>query len=714
MIGDPVTLETLIRKINTYDHNTDQKLLRKAYFFSSDAHCSQRRQEGTPFIKHPLSVASILADMHLDSKAIIAGLLHDTIEDAEISLDDIRDIFGKDVSFIVDSLTKLNRAEAQTKEDVEAENLRRMLLAMSKDVRVIMIKFADRLHNMKTLQYLPEKKQKRIATETLDIYAPIANRLGIGWLRTEFEDLSFKYLYPELYDEIVKKVAKKRKSFEIYIKEVAKILGKKIKEEGLYGKISGRVKHYYGIYQKMQRRRATFEEIQDILGLRITTKSKYDCYAILGLIHSLWRPVPGRFKDYIALPKSNMYQSLHTTVIGPKGERVELQIRTEKMHFIAEEGIASHWIYKENDKIKDKDTDYILWLRDLIRSQSEMTDAKEFLEMVKGEVFPEAIYILTPQGEIKELPLGATPVDLAYSIHTEIGDKCVGARVNGRIIPLRYQLKSGDTVEIITSKNHSPSKDWLSFVVTHKAKNKIKHWIKTEERKHGIELGTKMLKDELKKHGHRASYLKLPRMKDIARSFKLSSPEDLLSLIGHGNISTQQVINKIVDREYPEEVHVFSKLVKNIIKKTRKGIKIEGIDNILCNTAKCCYPVPSDNLVGFISKGRGISIHRKECTNYQRFDMDESRLINVSWKPDKETTSSARLYVETVDKPGILANISSLISSLKINLSHIDANVSQDKHAHFTFILEVNDSSQITSVIQKMLSSDGVIRVQRM
>jgi len=710
-----ISLEELLERISSYDSSLDETLLRKAYSFSSDAHRDQKRHEGTSFIGHPLSVASILADMHLDNRAIIAGLLHDTVEDAEASINDIRDIFGKDIAFMVDALTKLDKMEFNTREEAQAENFRKMILAMSKDVRVIMIKFADRLHNMRTLKYLSPGKQRRIAAETLDIYAPLANRLGIGWLKVELEDLGFEYLYPEVYRELVKKVSKKRKDQEGYVKRVARIVQKKLQEQGLPGKVSGRVKHYYGIYEKMQRQRLTFEEVHDVLGLRIITDTTKNCYAILGLIHSLWIPVPGRFKDYIAMPKSNMYQSIHTTVLGLKGEHIEFQIRTEEMHHIDEEGIASHWIYKDNSKIKDKDAKYIKWLRDLVHSQTDTGDAREFLEMVKGEVFFDAVYVLTPAGEIKELPAGSTPVDFAYAVHTDLGNRCVGSRVNGRLVPLRYQLQNGDIVEIITSQNQRPSKDWLNFVVTQKARNRIKYQIKTEERSQGIELGSRILESELRKHGLGSSILKSEEMEKAIQSFHLHSLEDLLLAIGYGRISSQQVVNRVRHDEEPEEPTIFSKLVKTVVKtaKSQRGIRIKGMDNLLYHISKCCYPIPEDELLGYITIGKGVTIHRRECPNIHRLTVDDARLIDVTWKADDDTKTQTRLYVETIDKPGILAKLSVIISYFQINVTYLEARTTHDRHAHFTFMLDVRDKTQLMDLSQKLMSSEGVIRVNR-
>ncbi len=610
-----LSLKGLIEKIQSYTPDADLEILKNAYHFSREAHCSQKRSEGSPYIKHPLSVAYILADMKMDVPSISAGLLHDTIEDTIVTIADIKGIFGDEIAFIVNSLTKLAKVEFKTKKEEQAENFRRMLLAMSEDVRVILIKFADRLHNMRTLEHLPENKQQRIAAETLEIYAPIANRLGIGWLRTELEDLSFKYLMPELYSELVKKVARRKEEQEGYIREVTHLVNQKLKEEGLPGKVSGRVKHYYGIYQKMLQQRITFEEIHDVLGLRILTDTKANCYGILGMIHSLWTPIPGKFKDYIGVPKSNMYQSLHTTVIGPKGERVEFQIRTEEMHRISEEGIASHWKYKEKGVIDEKSSKYISWLRDIVQGQKDTPDAMDFLEAVKGEVVPEVVYVFTPKGEIKEMPIGSTPVDFAYGIHTQVGHKCVGAKINGKIVPLKYRLKNGDTIEIITSPSHGPSRDWLKFVVTQRAKNRIKQWIKTEERSQSVELGIKLLESEVRRHNMSNALMKSDEILRVAKALGINSLEELFVAVGFGKISPHQVVNRLMPEKPAEEVEVVKVQKKE---KEQKGISIKGIDDILYHTGKCCYPIPGDILVGFVTIGKGVTIHRKDCPNLGR------------------------------------------------------------------------------------------------
>jgi guanosine-3',5'-bis(diphosphate) 3'-pyrophosphohydrolase len=709
MAEEDVTLDSLTKKVLSYHPDADVELLRKAFVFSREAHCSQKRIEGTPYINHPLSVADILADMKVDVATIAAGLLHDTVEDTGTTPEDIKAIFGEEIAFLVESLTKLSKIEFKTKEEAQAENFRKMLLAMSEDIRVIIIKFADRLHNMRTLQFLPENKQQRIATETLEIYAPLANRLGIGWLKIEFEDISFSILMPELYDELVRKVAKRKEEQEGYLREVTTAIEERLREEGLRARVSGRVKHYYGIYQKMQRQRITFDQVNDVLGLRIITDSNATCYTIMGIIHSLWTPIPGRFKDYIAMPKSNMYQSLHTSVIAPKGERVEFQIRTEDMHNIAEEGIASHWRYKEKGAVQDKDTKHIAWLRELIQSQKELRDAREFLEEVKGEVIPEVVYVFTPTGEIKELPIGSTPVDFAYDVHTQVGHKCVGAKVNGRIVPLRYQLRNGDTIEIITSPSHGPSRDWLKFVITQRAKNRIKQWIKSEERTQSIELGTKLLEVELRRHHLKPALLKTEDMHSIAKEFSMQSFDDLLVSVGYGKVSPHQVINRFLPEKPAEDVH--AREVKP--QREHKGISIKGIDHILYHTAKCCFPIPGDALVGFVTRGRGVTIHRRDCPNLESLAIEDARLVDVDWKPGNETTSTARLMVETVDRPGVIAELSALISSVNVNISHFEAITTQDKKAFINFDLEVRDKMQLSGLVQKIAQTEGVLRVRR-
>ncbi len=707
------TINGLIDRVFSYNPDANFDLLRRAYSYSKEAHAKQKRVEGSPFIEHPLAVAAVLTDMRMDTPTIAAGLLHDTIEDTDTTIDDIRGLFGEDIAFLVESLTKLGKMEFKTSAEAYAENFRKIFIAMAKDVRVILIKFADRLHNMRTLDYLPEAKRLKIARETLEIYAPLANRLGIGWLKAEFEDLSFKFIMPAVYEDLVQRVAKKREEQEKYLKEVIKIVQGTLENAAIKGKISGRVKHYYGIYQKLQKQRINVEEVYDVIALRIITDTKASCYGILGLIHSLWTPVPGRFKDYIGAAKSNMYQSIHTTVIGPKGEKVEFQIRTKEMDEIAEKGIAAHWKYKERHPVNEKDDKYFSWLRELIQFQKDLPDAKEFLEAVKGDFSPDVVYVFTPKGDVLELPQDSTPVDFAYYIHTAIGHQCTGAKVNKKIVPLRYTLQSGDAVEIVTTPGHKPSRDWLKFVKTQKAKTRIKQWVKTEERKKGLELGEKLLEKALRKYELSLSLMKSKEILDAVKPLKINSFEDLFIAIGYGKVSVHQVIHKFLPEVHKDE----ALLAKTRVEKRpeEKGIKIKGIDNILYNRSKCCYPLPGDQVAGFVTRGRGVSIHIKDCPNLESLAIDKDRLIEVEWIADKDSHHkySVKVSAYTIDQPGILADLSAVISASSINLIHIDATSTRDKQAQFNFIMEVENRLQLDDIIKKLSRIRGVIEVKR-
>jgi len=705
------TINALIDRVSSYNPEADFDLLRRAYAFSNDAHQRQRRREGSPYIGHPLSVAAILTDMRMDSITITAGLLHDTIEDTGTSVEDIRGLFGEDVAFLVEGLTKLGRMEFKSSKEAYAENFRRMFLAMAKDIRVILIKFADRLHNLRTLKYLPEAKRRKIAEEILEIYAPLANRLGIGWLKIEFEDLSFKYLMPEIYEELTHKVTKRREEQEGHLNEVIKIVEKRLLDASIPARVFGRVKHYYGIYQKMQRQGIPFEHVYDVLALRIITDTPANCYAILGLIHSLWTPVPGRIKDYIGSPKTNLYQSLHTTIIGTNGEKIEFQIRTEEMDRIAREGIAAHWKYKEYKPVKERDDKYFLWLREIVQSQKDMPDAKDFLETVKSIIFPDVVYVFTPKGDVIELPYDSTPVDFAYHIHTEVGHQCTGAKVNGKIVPLRYTLKNGDTVEIITTPGHHPSKDWLKFVKTYKAKTKIKQWIRIEEREKAIEVGKSLLERELRRHELSPALMKSKDILEVAKSLRIFTHEDLLISIGYGKLSPHQVVVKLL----PEAEEAERPPVKKEPKKPEKdkGIKIKGIDDIMFHRSKCCYPIPGEEVIGFITRGRGVSIHTVDCPNLDSTAVDKDRLVDVEWTGDGEATYTVKISAYTIDKPGVLAGLSAVISSANVNIQHVNASTTYNKQAYINFILEVKDKGELDELMRKLTQLSDVIEVKR-
>jgi GTP pyrophosphokinase len=631
-------VEELIKYVTGYNPQADVGLIRRAFDFAENAHKGQLRKSGEPFLKHPLEVAMILARMNMDIASIITGLLHDTVEDSLTTSDDIAKEFGSDIADLVEGLTKLSKVEFMSREDKQAENFRKMIISMGKDVRVILIKLADRLHNMRTLAALSISQQKRISQETIEIYAPIANRLGIGWMKIELEDLSFRYLRPDVYTDLAKKVSLKKADRDRYIQQVIETVKQNLRIYGFNAEVYGRTKHFYSIYQKMETQGIPFEDIYDLTGIRILTDTKVNCYSILGMIHSLWTPVPGRFKDYIGVPKYNMYQSLHTTVIGPKGQRVEFQIRTDEMHRMAEEGIAAHWKYKDKGQAEAKDNQIYNWLRQMVEWQKDLSDSKQFLDSVKVDLFPDVVYIFTPRGDVKEMIRGATPVDFAYSVHTEIGNKCVGAKVNGKMVPLRYQLKSGDTVEVITNPTHVPSKDWLKFVKTPRARAKLKHVIKTEERKRSNEIGHKLIEKELHKAGINITAVnKLENFRHVLTEYSVKDIDELSVLVGYGKVSPRQILKKLlpdsVEKVEPKEKEGALKRVR-----TQGGVKVKGVDDILVHFSKCCNPVPGDKIIGYITRGRGISIHTPGCPNIEELDYDKERLVQVEWDVSEPVT----------------------------------------------------------------------------
>ena len=707
------TLDGLVDLVISYNPEANVDLLRRAYAFSNEVHYKQKRKGGDAYIEHPLAVAAILCDMKMDTNSLAAGLLHDSVEDTETTVEDIRALYGDDIAFLVESLTKLNRMEFKTTEDAQAENFRRMFLAMAEDMRVILIKFADRLHNMRTLEHLPSSKRELIARETLDVYAPLANRLGIGWLKSKFEDLSFKFLHPDFYKVLVQKVAKKREEQEGYLYEVIKIVEAHLKAASISGRVFGRVKHLYGIYQKMQMQKIPFELVFDVIAIRIITNTQSDCYAALGLIHSLWTPVPARFKDFIGAPKSNLYQSLHTTIIGPKGERVEFQIRTSEMDRIAEEGIAAHWKYKEQlrgDKLDDK---YFTWLREFVTAQKDTPDAKEFMEAVKGNIVSGVVFVFTPEGDIVELPQDATPVDFAYAIHSEVGHQCTGAKVNQRIVPLRYRLQNGDTVEIITSHGHVPSRDWLKFVKTQKAKANIKLWLKAEERKKGLALGAELLEKALRKNSLSPAMAKSDEILSVAKPYRIKTHEDLYVAIGYGRVSVHKIINKLLPETEEDEKSIIIEKKETKKQEESGGIKIKGVDNIMYHRAKCCYPLPGEKVTGFVTRGRGVSIHNVNCPTLDTHTIDADRLVEVEWSGNKESNYAIKVQVLTDDKRGLLAELSAVLSTNNININHLDASATHEKQALFNFVLEISDNKQLAGIMKKLSQINGVIDVRR-
>jgi guanosine-3',5'-bis(diphosphate) 3'-pyrophosphohydrolase len=708
-----VRLEDIVERIQNYHPDADVDLLRRAYIFSAKAHQGQMRLSGEQYLVHPIEVAAVLANLKLDAATVAAGLLHDTIEDTSITLEEIKSLFGEEVAMLVDGMTKLSRMELQSREQREADNFRKMVVAMAKDIRVILIKLADRLHNMRTLESLSPEKQKRIAQETLDIYAPLANRLGISRIKTELEDLSFMYLNPEAYRDLAQKVMQRRIERESYINELIEVMKGQLAEHGYKSEVKGRPKHFYSIWQKMQKQGIAFEDVYDLIAIRIITDTKTNCYAILGLIHSLWTPVPGRFKDFIGVPKSNLYQSLHTTVIGPKGERVEFQIRTDEMHRLAEEGIAAHWRYKEKSAVSQREEQQFAWLRQLLEWQRDLPDAKEFMETVKGDLFPDVVYVFTPRGDVKELPQGSTPVDFAYSVHTDVGHQCVGAKVNGRIVPLKHVLHNGDKIEVVSQAGHTPSRDWLKFVKTSKARTRIKAWLKTEERRRSILLGKELLEKDIRKHELSPSKIfKSEELLKLANDMSHNTLDDLLAAIGYGKVSAHQVANKLA----PDRPHI-EPIPKKPPHKTERpsgsSMKISGMDNMLIHLSKCCSPVPGDKVVGFITRGRGVSVHTADCTNVGELMFDKERLVDVSWGDSLSGAHAVKITVKTQDKPGLLASVSSSISAAEANITHAEAITDEDRQATLNFTIDIKDVEHLNRIIKNIETINGVLGVRR-
>jgi GTP pyrophosphokinase len=706
-----VRFNDIVEETLRYNPHADVDMLERAYVLSAKAHKGTVRLSGEPYLIHPLEVACILTKMNLDVQSVASGLLHDTLEDSYLKKEELEQYFGSEVAELVDGVTKISRIRMSGSEDTRAENLRKMILAMSKDIRVILIKLADRYHNMQTLNFLSAEKQAEIARETLDIYAPLAHRLGIEWLRGELEDLSFKYLKPAEYRLISETIARKKRERDAYIAEVKDLLKKRLEQVSLEGQVSGRAKRLYSIYRKMVQDRLNIDQIYDLTAFRVMVNTVPECYEALGYIHDLFKPIPGKFKDYVALPKANMYQSLHTAVIGPYGEKIEIQIRTYEMHKLAEDGIAAHWKYKEGKVFDAKEDKMFAWLRRIIERQEEVKDNKEFLESFKIDLFPDDVYVFTPRGDVKELPKGATPVDFAYAVHSTLGHRCVGSKVNGKLMPLRTVLTSGDTVDILTNPAHKPSKDWLKFVVTSKAKTKIRQWIKEEQRERSIELGRSLIEKEFAKHDLSMSkMLKTGELQACAKDFSLETMDDLFAAVGYGLYTPLQVLGKVIP-EIPK-VGRLQKILSSIRKSKDDAIKIKGIDGLVVKFAKCCNPIPGDRILGFITRGRGLTVHLEECPNVHAYD--DQRKVEVSWELDKDYTYSVRLRVSGNDKKGLLSDISSVISSSKANIINAHVTTYPDKSATSIFEVELQNASQLQKLVKSIMKVRGVKAVERL
>ncbi|HOQ23130.1 MAG: RelA/SpoT family protein [Bacillota bacterium] len=690
----------------------DPEVIRRVYAYAEAAHAGQKRDSGEDYIQHPLNVAAILVDMDMDATSIQAALLHDVVEDTGVTIDEIGELFGDKVKELVDGVTKLSRLSFQSKQEQQMENLRKMFLAMAHDLRVILIKLADRLHNMRTLKHLPEDKQRAIAKETLDIYAPLTHRLGMWKIKWEFEDLSLRYLEPQVYYELVDKVAMKRQERESYIREVSDILRNKLKELGIKAELQGRAKHFYSIYQKMLNQGKAFEEIYDLMALRVIVETIQDCYEVLGVVHTLWKPMPGRFKDYIAVPKSNMYQSLHTTVIGTNGEPLEIQIRTHEMHRTAEYGIAAHWQYKEKGPDDEELRGKIAWLRHLLEWQRDVKDADEFMENLKVGLFEDEVFVFTPRGDVKNLPAGSTPVDFAYSIHTHIGHQCVGAKVNGRLVPLDFPLKNGDIIQIITSKQgNGPSRDWLKFVKTTKAKNRIRQWLREQRREEFILLAKELLEKELRKQNLEVhENLKPDVLNDVAKRLGMVSMDDLLAAVGDGKITPGTVVSKIVGEKEPERKKAQTSVEKNLPRRAKHGVRVRGVEDLLVRFSRCCNPVPGDAIVGYITRGKGVAIHRVDCAN---IPMDsDARLIEVSWGDTEGDFYTVEIEIVADDRVNLLTDIMNAIAGLKLYISAARANTKKGQ-ATISLRMEIGHLEVVQEAIRRIRKVAGVTRVYR-
>ncbi|NUQ77939.1 MAG: bifunctional (p)ppGpp synthetase/guanosine-3',5'-bis(diphosphate) 3'-pyrophosphohydrolase [Polyangiaceae bacterium] len=720
-----LTLPELVDRVRGYQPRADVGLIARAYEYSAAAHKGQMRKSGDPYFSHPVSVAGIITELRLDTASVCAGLLHDVVEDTLATVSDIEHEFGQEVAFLVDGVTKLSKINFASKEDRQAENFRKMLVAMARDIRVLVVKLCDRLDNMRTLEHMKPDAQDRIARETMDIYAPLANRLGIARFKSELEDLSFQYLEPEAYEDLIKKVATTKKEQDRYIEDVCRTLSAKLAEQGFAAEVKGRAKHLYSIWRKMQAQACDYDQVYDVIAFRVLVESVADCYAALGVIHSQWTPVPGRFKDYVALPKPNMYQSLHTTVIGPGRERIEIQIRTHEMHRVAEQGIAAHWKYKENNSggIDPKDAARFGWLRQLMEFQKELKDPAEFLESVKVDLFQDEVYVFTPKGDVRVFPRNSTPIDFAYAIHTQVGEHCSGARVNGAIVPLRYKLRNGDVVEVMTNPNQEPSKDWLDFVVTGRARSKIRAFLRTEHRDKSLKLGRELLEKEM--HARSMSLNKLLKnqdeMRKVVEHFRVSTADELLIGVGYGKINARGVTDFLLppppdgERLTPPPPSIkegrIEQLVRKVTGRDNHGIRLNGIDDVLVRYTKCCNPLPGDEIVGFITRGRGITVHRRNCP--KAFDTDPDRRVEISWDAKAKINRPVQIKVMTANRPGILATVGHTFHEQGINISEATCRASDDGRAMNTFTFLCSDLAQLKSVIRRLQRIPGVMAVER-
>lgn len=711
-----IRFEDIQERVERLRPDADLDLLRRAYVFSAMAHRGQLRRSGEPYLIHPLAVAFILADLGLDEQTVATGLLHDSVEDSHVTLEQISEGFGREVAALVDGVTKLSRIKIASEAERQAENVRKMVLAMVEDIRVILVKLADRLHNMRTLEYMPAEKQQKIATETLEIYAPLANRLGLGRIRSELEDLALQYSRPEEFEKLRLQLKSKQQASDALIAEVGKILKTALDKHEIQAEITGRVKSMFSIWRKMQAQSIEVKEVYDIVAFRLITESVKDCYGGLGIVHSLWPPVPGRFKDYIAMPKPNLYQSLHTTVMSELGHPFEVQIRTYEMHRLAEEGIAAHWQYKEKGLLTDKEVAAVQWLRQVMDWQKDIRDPREFLKAVKIDLYPREVYVFTPKGRVINLPKGGTPLDFAYSIHTDVGHKCVGARVNGRLVPLKTELKNGDIVEILTQTGHQPSRDWLAIAKTTRARSKIRAFLKSIERQRSLELGRSLLEKEARRFGISLKSVAEERRDLALKELRLDSYEDLLVALGHGKITPQQYLALVAPEKELKEEEAFSLLHKASRFFGRKGEKVlvRGVGDTLIKLARCCNPIPGDAIIGYITRGKGVSVHTEDCTNLDALLVDSERKIEVEWAPNQEASSFVvGISVLTENRPGMLARVADLLDKEKANIRTSVASIDEQQRGKIDFVAEVGSRGQVERLIERIRKLEGVFSVQR-
>jgi GTP pyrophosphokinase len=713
-----IRFEDVVEKVRAAHPETDAELLRRAYRFSAGEHQGQTRRSGEPFLVHPLEVAEILADLRMDAVAVAAGLLHDVVEDTTSSIDRIREQFGEEVAHVVEGVTKLSALQFASSEERQAENFRKMLLAMVDDIRVIIVKLADRLHNMRTLRYLPEERQTRIAQETRDIYAPIANRLGMSRLKNELEELAFRHLDPSAYQTLHGQVEAKRKAAQGLMEDLRSRLAAKLAEAQIpVVSIEGRIKRLWSIYQKLQRQRIALDQVYDFVALRVITRTAKDCYAVLGIAHQMWSPVPGRFKDFIAMPRLNGYQSLHTSVVGERGLPFELQIRTEDMHQIAEAGIAAHWKYKEGRVGAERDEHHFSWLRQLLESQQDVRDPQEFLQNLRVELYQEDVYLFTPKGEVKSLPRGSTPVDFAYLVHTDVGHQCVGAKVNGRIVPLRTRLSNGDIVEILTQAGHRPSRDWLSYVATSRARGKIRHFIHAEEKTRSLELGRRLFDKELRRYNIDKALVAEDALARAASDLGVGRPDELFTAIGYGKMTARALLTKLVGAAPLTERApdgAIASVVKRVLRQGDQRITVRGLDDLMVFRARCCNPIRGEKIVGYVTRGKGVSVHAASCPNVVNLLYDPERRIEVEW--DRATDASpysVRLRISVEDRRGILADVSSRISGINTNIRDIDATVDPDRRGSIRVTVEITDLKHLERVMKSVKAVPGVIAVER-